>query len=284
MQAGWAIHLGPAAVPWETMNGTITRDDVTIAYEVTAPPAPAGTVVLLHNIFCDRRVFDQVVETLRPRHRTIAIDFRGHGQSGLGQRPYAVADLVADVVAVLDREEIGRAVVVGLSLGATVALELALAHPDRVERLVLMGADADPDQGMTAFRNGLFCRLVMLLGMRWFVLSAVTTTLFGKWFRTQAVHDFGVHRDRIAAMPPRAAARAMRAWTGRRPLREAAAAVRIPTRIVVGDQDVSCPLPCGERLQQAIPGAELVRIPDAGHTMTAERPRDSASAIASFLG
>jgi 3-oxoadipate enol-lactonase len=266
------------------MIGAITREDVSIAYEVTAPPGqPAGTVVLLHNIFCDRRVFDGVVASLGPRYRTIAVDFRGHGQSDLGQRPYEVADLVADVVAVMDRERVSRAVVVGLSLGATVALELALAHPGRIERLVLMGADADPDGGVASMRNGLFCRLVMLLGMRWFILSTVTQTLFGRWFRTRAVADFRVYRDRIAALPRLAASRAMRAWTGRRPLREAAASLRLPTRVVVGDQDVSCPLPCGQRLQQAVPGADLVRIPDAGHTMTAERPAESAAAIASFL-
>jgi 3-oxoadipate enol-lactonase len=259
---------------------SIARDDVSVAYEVRGP-AGAQPVVLLHNIFCDRRVFEGVVAALPPGHRSIAIDFRGHGESTLGSQPYAVADLVADVVAVLDHEGVERAVVVGLSLGATVALELALAHPDRVSRLVLMGADADADGGMASLRNALFCRLVMILGMRSFVLSSVASTLFGRWFRATA--QFRLHRDRLAALERRAARRAMQAWTGRRPLREAAASLRIPTRIVVGDEDVSCPLPCGERLRQAIPGADLVRIPQAGHTMTAERPAEAAAAIASFL-
>jgi pimeloyl-ACP methyl ester carboxylesterase len=123
----------------------------------------------------------------------------------------------------------------------------------------------------------------MLLGMRSFVLSGVAGTLYGRWFRTAAADDFRVHRDRLAALDRRAANHAMRAWAGRRALRDAAAALRIPTRIVVGDQDVSCPLPCGERLQAAIPGAELVRIADAGHTMTAERPTECAAAVMSFI-
>jgi 3-oxoadipate enol-lactonase len=261
--------------------GVITRDGATISYQVAGAAADGGPVVLLHNIFCDRRVFDEVAPALR--RRTIAIDFRGHGASSPGHRPYAVADLVGDVVAILDQEQIDRAAVVGLSLGATVALELALAHPERVERLVLMGADGDPDAGMASLRNALFCRLVLLLGMRAFVLSAVTNTLFGSWFRTGAPAAFAVHRARIAAFDRRAASWAMRAWTGRRALREEAMAVRTPTRIVVGDQDVSCPLPCGERLQRAIPGADLVRVAHAGHTMTAERPLESAAAIRSFL-
>jgi 3-oxoadipate enol-lactonase len=264
------------------MPSTISRDGALVAYEVRGS-AGAEPVVLLHNIFCDRRVFEGVVPALLPRHRTIAVDFRGHGESPLGADPYGVSDLVGDVVAILDREGIARAAVVGLSLGATVALELALAHPDRVQRLVLMGADADPDGGIASLRNALFCRLVRLLGMRSFVLSGVTSTLFGRWFRTKGAADFRVHRDRLAAFQPRAAVQAMRAWAGRRPLLQPARQLRIPTRLVVGDQDVSCPLPCGERLRQAIPGADLVRIADAGHTMTAERPTESAAAIASFL-
>jgi pimeloyl-ACP methyl ester carboxylesterase len=173
---------------------------------------------------------------------------------------------------------------VGLSIGATVAMELALRAPGRVQRLVLMGADASPDGGVARLRNGLFCQLVMLMGLRWFLLAGVLQTLFGVWFRTQATDRFRVFRDRIAAMDRRAARASMRAWTGRRPLLEAVGALRIPVRIVVGDEDVSCPLPCGQRLQAVIPGSELVRIPSAGHTMTAERPEETTAAIASFLG
>jgi 3-oxoadipate enol-lactonase len=267
------------AVPASPAVRTLSRGGANIAYEVRGP-ADGPAVVLLHNIFCDRRVFDQVAPAL-PGLRTVAIDFRGHGQSTLGATDYTVVDLVADVIAVLDREGIAQAVVVGLSLGATVALELALAHPARVERLVLMGADGDPDGGLAAFRNGLFCRMVMLLGMRGFVLSTVAKTLFGASYRAET--GFPVHRQRLAALDRRAARAAMRAWTSRRSLRQAAAGLRLPTRVVVGDEDVSCPLPCGQRLHAVIPGAELLRIPRAGHTMTAERPAECATAIASFL-
>ncbi|MEA2699171.1 MAG: 3-oxoadipate enol-lactonase [Myxococcales bacterium] len=268
---------------------TVSRDGVVIAYQVSSPPAdaspsPPPTVVLLHNIMCDRRVFEHAVATLRPRFRVIAVDFRGHGESALGARPFTIIDLVDDVLAVMDQEGAQQATVVGLSIGATVAMELALRAPGRVQRLVLMGADASPDGGVARLRNGLFCQLVMLMGLRWFLLAGVLQTLFGVWFRTQATEQFQVFRERIAAMERRAARASMRAWTGRRPLLEAVGALRIPVRVVVGEQDVSCPLPCGQRLQAVIPGAELVRIPNAGHTMTAERPEETTAAIASFLG
>ena len=124
------------------------------------------------------------VAALRERHTTIAIDFRGHGESPVGL-PYTVADLVADVVAVLDREAVDRATVVGLSLGATVALELALARPDAGRGTGVMGADAEPDGGIARLRNAAFCLLVRLFGMRGFVLGGVERTLFGAWFRSR---------------------------------------------------------------------------------------------------
>ncbi|HEY2900347.1 MAG TPA: alpha/beta hydrolase [Polyangia bacterium] len=266
---------------------TVTRDGVAIAYEVSSPSPPAASapaVVLLHNIMCDRRVFAHTLATLRPRFRVLAVDFRGHGDSALGAAPFSIDDLVSDVLAAMDQERMARAAVVGLSIGATVAMELALRAPARVERLVLMGADAAPDGVLARLRNGLFCRLVMVIGMRWFLLSGVLQTLFGKWFRTEAADRYVVFRDRIAALDRRVARAAMRAWTGRRPLLGSVTALRMPVRVVVGDLDVSCPLPCGQRLQAAIAGAELVCIPKAGHTMTAERPEETSAAIASFLG
>ena len=272
---------------------TISRGTATIAYEVgepsTAGAATLGsdppTVVLLHNIFTDRRIFDDAAaELVRHGFRTVAVDFRGHGASApSGAAFYTIDDLAGDVLGVLDQEGIGRAAIAGVSLGASVALELALAHPERVESLMLMGVDAEPDGGFAAFRNALFCRLVGLVGMRWFVLGGVVATIFGAWFRAEGRERFAAWRARLAAMPPGLARRAMRAWTGRRSVLAALPRIRVPVQVIVGDEDVSCPLPCGRKVQQALPAAELVRLPRAGHTMPAERPAEVAAALLAFL-
>jgi pimeloyl-ACP methyl ester carboxylesterase len=267
---------------------SLDRDGTKVAYEMAGPdPLQASdqtrTVVLLHNIFCDRRVFTYATAVLQTNFRTIAVDFRGHGESPVPRRSYRVADLVADVAAILDQEKIARATLVGISLGATVAMEFALAHPDRVEGLVLMGADAAPDGGQSSLRNALFCRLVRLMGMRSFVLDGVANVLFGATFRREGGELYRVYRARLAALPGRAAAYAMKAWSGRRPLVEALPTVAVPTLVVVGDEDVSCPLPCGEQIVRVLPGATLLRIPGAGHTMTAERPRETSAALLGFL-
>jgi aminoacrylate hydrolase len=199
-------------------------------------------------------------------------------------RPYGIADLVEDVRAVLDHEGIASADLVGLSLGASVAAEFALAHPRRAGRLVLMGADGEHDRGIAAVRNALFCALVRVLGMRVFILGTVAKTLFGATFRRTGGASYAAWHAQLAGFGRRAAIFAMRAWTGRRPLLAALATLPHGTLVVVGDEDVSCPLPCGEKVARALPNARLCRLPAAGHTMTAEQPQPAAALVRDFLG
>src|SRR6266540_3353948 len=240
----------------------LERSGIGIHYDVTAPQAAAPgapVVVFLHNIFCDRRVFAHAIETIGRRYRTIAVDFRGHGASETPARPYAVADLVADVLAV------------------------ALAHPERVERLVLMGADAERDPPWPAFRNALLWRLVLLIGLRGFLVREAAKSLFGASFRREAGPGLAGWFDRILGLGARAASFALRCWAAR-PIRLAALpALRPPLLVVVGEEDVSCLPACGEKIQRMVPNAALARIPRAGHTMTAERPEPTTAAITQFL-
>jgi pimeloyl-ACP methyl ester carboxylesterase len=265
---------------------SLDRAGTRVHYQATRPPggADAPAVVFLHNIFCDGRVFSHATAALGARYRTIAIDFRGHGGSEVPRRPYSIQDLAEDTLAVLDQEGVARAAVVGLSVGATVAVELALRHPERVDRLVLMGADVEADPFLATLRNSVLSRLVRLIGLRRFLVAAAVKNLFGASFRAETGPGLAGWFERISALGGRAAAFALRCWASR-PIRLGALpALRAPVLVVVGDEDVSCPPACGEKIQRAVAGARLVRIPRAGHTMPAERPEPTTAAIAGFLG
>ncbi|MEV0387351.1 alpha/beta fold hydrolase [Nonomuraea sp. NPDC050643] len=112
-------------------------DDVKIAYEEAGPAAPAGTVVLVHAGVADLRMWEHQFRALSGRHRVIRYDWRGHGLSG------DVAGEVChheDLLAVMDALEVGRAVLVGCSMGGAYATEAALAAPSRVAGLALVGS------------------------------------------------------------------------------------------------------------------------------------------------
>lgn len=108
-----------------------------LAYDSTGGEGGAD-VLLIHAGVNDRRGWHHVIERLTPRHRCVAYDRRGYGETTYerddGWSP------VADAVAVLDAAGLVRPVVVACSMGGQVAVDLALAHPERVAGLVLIGA------------------------------------------------------------------------------------------------------------------------------------------------
>jgi pimeloyl-ACP methyl ester carboxylesterase len=109
-----------------------TSGSARLAYEV----AGAGdSVVLVHAGVNDRRGWLHLTERLAPRHRVVAYDQRGYGETECTAERWSQ---VTDVIAVLDDCGIDRAAIVGCSMGGGIAIDLALEHPDRVSRLALI--------------------------------------------------------------------------------------------------------------------------------------------------
>ncbi|MGI4858463.1 MAG: alpha/beta fold hydrolase [Janthinobacterium lividum] len=110
-----------------------------------------GWLTFIHPLGGDLSVWDQLATACAGHFRVLRYDLRGHGPTGAGH-PFSIADLAADLLALLDRCHVPRTHIVGLSLGALVAQEFALRHPARVGRLVLCDALTDPsDAARQAF-------------------------------------------------------------------------------------------------------------------------------------
>ena len=115
----------------------IAVDDGSIQVEIAGSGPP---IVLLHGWALDRRVWRAQVETLASRYRLVAVDRRGFGRS---TAPPDLARELDDLVAIQRTLQLGRMTLVGMSQGGRVALQFALAYPERVAGLVLQGAPLD---------------------------------------------------------------------------------------------------------------------------------------------
>jgi pimeloyl-ACP methyl ester carboxylesterase len=221
-------------------------------------------VVLLHGLTATHRYVVMGSKALeRSGHDVLTYDARGHGASDPapeGPDAYTYADLAGDLVAVLDRAGIERAVLAGASMGAHTAVRVALEHPERVSGLVVVTPAYDPDEfpgdldRWDALSHGLRTG-----GVEGFVEAYGDPGVPEKWQATVQT----VLRQRLAAHEhPDALADALRAVPRSRPFttREDLRTIGVPT-VVVADRDEvdpGHPLAVGELYSTLIPGARLV--------------------------
>jgi 2-succinyl-6-hydroxy-2,4-cyclohexadiene-1-carboxylate synthase len=206
-----------------------------------------------------------------PDHEVLAPDQPGHG-SRAGAR--------ADLPTSADRlAPLGPAAFVGYSMGARIALHLALRHPDAVTGLVLLGGTAGiDDEGERAARR----HADEVLADR---LEAVGTDAFLDEWLAQPLFA-GLPEDGRGARSSDASGMAWSlrlAGTGtQEPLWDRLGELAVPVLVVAGERDAKFRA-LAERLAEGIPDAELAIVPDAGHAAHLERPEDFLTIVRAFL-
>jgi pimeloyl-ACP methyl ester carboxylesterase len=238
-------------------------------------------LVLIQGMGMDRRGWGPVLSRLRRHFRLVLVDNRGVGHSDLPAGSFTVADMAADVAAVLDAAGIRRAHVLGASLGGMVAQELALRHPDRVDDLVL--ACTTPGW---PFAYPMPARSVRLLA-RTARLPAETARLR----HTENALAAGPDRpelvrrvlERQGSRPPGSGVLSTQAIAGSRYAGRTVARIRASTLVLHGGADTVVDPRNGRLLAARIPGARLVTFPGLGHLLFWEDPDGFAAAVTSFL-
>jgi 2-succinyl-6-hydroxy-2,4-cyclohexadiene-1-carboxylate synthase len=239
----------------------------------------AETVVLLHGFAGTRHAWDLVADRLdRERYRPLALDLRGHGDAAAA-RPITFDDVVADVA----EQAPERFVLCGYSLGGRVALHVALAHPERVSRLVLVASTAGlEDPALRAERRVADEQLAA-------ETEAGTIEEFAdRWSRQPLFagtppHAAKVWRADLLRNDPKALAAVLRglgAGTMAPLWHRLPELDGMPVTIIVGERDGRYAA-TGRRLAAALPGARLLLVPGAGHGLPREAPQAVAAAIAS---
>lgn len=115
--------------------------DISLCYTKQGAGPP---LLLLHGNGEDGSYFTHQTDYFSRRYTVYAVDTRGHGRSPRGTAPFTIAQFAEDLSEFMDEQGILRAPILGFSDGGNIALTFALAHPGRVSRLILNGANLDP--------------------------------------------------------------------------------------------------------------------------------------------
>lgn len=251
--------------------------------------AGAGeSLVLLHAFPLSADQWAPQLDAPPPGWRLLAPDlrgFRGPGaldRSGPPPASLTIDDYAADIVALLDRLGIDRAVVGGLSMGGYVAFGLLRLAPERVRGLVL--ADTRPQADSEEARGR---RRQMLERLERAGVSAVADdlapSLLGRTTMRERPGVVARVRALIEANPVETVAAAIHALMTRPDSTALLSRIPVPTLVVVGEEDTLTPPDVAEAMCRAIPTAALTVIPRAGHLANLEQPEAFSAALAGFL-
>ena len=236
-------------------------------------------LLLLHGFTDSSRAWSLLVPHLR-HYRLIIPDQRGHGASDAPACCYSPTQMADDARQLLDALKIDRASVAGHSMGSMVTMAMAAEHPDRVERIVLVGSTAlaPVKRGDWIWTN--------VHGLKWPLDPA--SDFLREWHPgnqpTPVERTFAdaAMKDILSVQP--------HVWRGvireltEVPVARHAADVRAPVLILSGEKDPLFPAEHHQALVKAFPGAGARVYPGLGHNFLWEQPAEVAQAIVSFMG
>lgn len=246
-----------------------TADGTSIRYVLWGKENAANRIALVHSLAMTAEFWTGVAEALGEDWQILAVDCRGHGESGKAAGPYTV-DLFADDLAdILDAENWERAIVGGASMGGCVALAFAARHPARVAGLALIDTtayygenamEAWEGRANKALQEGMGA-LVDFQKSRWFSDS----------FREANPNAVQLAINVFLANEVQAYAETCR-MLGRCDLREKLPEFSFPVEIIVGEEDYATPVEMADAMHRAIAGAKLTVLPKVRHFTPLEVP------------
>ncbi len=232
-------------------------------------------ILFLHGVGSDRSVWAPQLAHFGNTRRAVALSYPGYGDSDFV--PDATRDdYAATVLAVMDALDIDRANICGLSLGGVVAIALHAAAADRCASLILADTFAVHPEGQAFFERAEAAS--RSIGMR-ALAEARAGALLGN-AAGPAIHRAVI--DTMSAIDPAAYVVGARAvWLADQ--RERAAAIDVPTLVLVGDEDGITPRALSTELAALIPGSKMQLIEAAGHLANLEQPVAFNAVIDAFL-
>lgn len=254
-----------------------TLNGIRLAWDDQGQGVP---LVLLHGFPFSRWMWRPQVAALARGHRVITPDFRGFGESG--GLIESLAQLAEDVHALVEHLGIARFVLGGFSMGGYVAFRYLGRHADRLAGLMLLDtrAEADTEEGRRRRYAGI--ERIRAEGPQGFLDDFAGLVISPRTPKSQPEILAEVRRLMEGARPDALAA-GLRAMAERPDSTPLLRAVSVPALVLVGEDDKATPVESSRTMAAAIPGAQLVIIPGAGHVSNVEQPDAFNTALGMFL-
>ena len=239
-------------------------------------------VVFSHGTLMDWTMFEPQLSALSEDYRTIAYNHRARTEHG--HAPYDLDDLVDDCEAVLDAAGVDACVLAGMSMGGFMALRFALAHPERVNGLVLIDTMAEPHpEDERAEYEGMIEATRSAGQVDPELAEIVASLLFGETSLEERRDLVDTWIDRWLTYPGEAVYHEVNSWLHRPGVADRLDEIDVPTLVLHGAEDAAIDPDNGIALAEHLPDARHEVVPEAGHSSNLENPAVANVAIRDFL-
>lgn len=258
-------------MPFAKINGQ------NIYFEDSGGDGPA--LVFSHGLLMDSSMFAPQVEALKSRYRCIAWDERSHGQTATGIcAPFSYYDSADDLAALLAHLGIRQAVLIGMSQGGYLSLRCALTHPEIVRALVLINTQALPEDPAKMPGYQAMLQDWAANGLSEQTAATIEFVILGEQWPGAAAW-----REKWKNTAPADLLQSFQTLGARDDISEQIGRIAVPALVIHGDSDRAIELPRAQAMADALPNAQLVVVPGAGHASNLTHPHAVNPAIESFL-
>jgi 3-oxoadipate enol-lactonase len=258
---------------------SVKSGDAQIFYRVLGEGPP---VVLLHPFPANHEFWLPVADVLASRYRIILPDLRGHGDSEVGDGPAIMEKHAADVAHVMDDANVGRAPLIGVSIGGYALFEFWRRYRGRVAALGLINTKAAADSAEARSARLQAANNVVESGTETFFQSMIPR-LVGKTTRETRPDLVEGALRMLRKMSPEDVAQVQRGMAERPDSIDTLKTINVRTLIVTGDEDILTGVNEAQLMHRHISGSQLRVVPKAGHYSPWEQPEEVTKLLRQFL-
>ena len=248
----------PAPMPEPVSTGMAPVNGIDMYYATYGAGDP---VLLIHGGLGNADIWGAQVADLMQDHLVIVADSRGHGRSTRTEEPFGYDLMASDYVALLDFLDIDSVDLVGWSDGGIIGIDIAMSHPERIDRLFAHAANITTDGVDPAVETDpVFGAYIERMSEKYAELSPTPDEFDA--FVEQMVNMWMTQPN----------------WTD-----EEVAEITVPTAIVLGEYDEAITRSHTDHMAEVIPGAELIILPEVSHFAMLQAPDEYTAAVRAFI-
>ncbi len=251
-------------------NLNLNVNEISVSYNDNGPD-DAPVLIFVHGFPFNKSMWKMQVRALKENYRVIAYDIRGHGNTESGKEKFSIELFAGDLIALMDKLEIDRAILCGLSMGGYIALTAVENYPERFDALVLSDTQCIADSANAKEKRLKTIEIIKEKGINNYAATSIKNLFAPDSFNTKKNEIENV-REMIVKTSPQSVCNTLLALTERKETCSSLKNINIPVLVMAGKEDKIIPVDAAMLIHENIKDSLLRIIAHAGHVANIENP------------